>query len=79
MGARSHVSKWGGSLAVRIPKPISELWGVQEGSAIEIIARGDHVVMRKKTYHLADMLAEITSDNLHPELGTGPSQGNEEW
>ena len=31
MGAKSHVSKWGTSLAVRIPKPIAEQWGVQEG------------------------------------------------
>ena len=35
--------------------------------------------MRKETYNLADMLAEITDDNLHPEVDTGPPQGNEEW
>ena len=27
MGAKSHVTKWGSSLAVRIPKPIAEQWG----------------------------------------------------
>ena len=36
MGAKSHVARWGGSLAVRIPKSIAEQWGVHEGSAIEI-------------------------------------------
>lgn len=79
MGVKSHVSKWGSSLAVRIPKPVCELWGVQEGSLIELIPKGDHVVMRKKAYRLADMLAEMTPDSLHPELDTGPPQGNEEW
>ena len=33
MGAKSRVAKWGSSLAVRIPKPVAEQWGVQEGSA----------------------------------------------
>ena len=79
MGAKSHIAKWGTSLAVRIPKPIAEQWGVQEGSAIEMVSRGDRVVMRKTTYNLADMLAEITDDNLHPESDTGPPQGKEEW
>ncbi len=79
MGAKSHISKWGSSLAVRIPKPIAEQWGVREGSAIEIVPRGEQLVLRKRTYKLADMLAQVTADNLHPELDTGPAQGNEEW
>ena len=79
MGAKSHISKWGSSLAVRIPKPIAEQWGVREGSAIEIVSRGEQLVLRKRTYKLADMLAQVTADNLHPELDTGPAQGNEEW
>ena len=79
MGAKSHIAKWGTSLAVRIPKPIAEQWGVHDGSAIEMVSRGDQVVMRKKTYSLADMLAQITADNLHPESDTGPAQGSEEW
>jgi antitoxin MazE len=79
MGAKSHISKWGSSLAIRIPKPIAEQWGVREGSAIEIVSRGEQLVLRKRTYKLADMLAQVTADNLHPELDTGPAQGNEEW
>lgn len=79
MGAKSHISKWGSSLAVRIPKSIAEQWGVREGSAIEIVPRGEQLVLRKRTYKLADMLAQVTAENLHPELDTGPAQGNEEW
>ncbi len=79
MGAKSHIAKWGTSLAVRIPKPIAEQWGVQEGSSIEMISQGDQVVMRKKTYNLDDMLDQVTEDNLHPEADTGPAQGNEAW
>ena len=79
MGADSHISKWGASLAVRIPKPIAEQWGVREGSAIEILSRGDQVVLRKKSYDLVDMLAEVTPGNLHPEQDTGLTEGNEGW
>ena len=79
MSAKSHIAKWGTSLAVRIPKPIAEQWGVHEGSAIEIVSHGDQVVLRKRTYNLADMLDQVTEDNLHPELDTGPAQGNEAW
>lgn len=79
MGSQTHISKWGTSLAVRIPKPIAEQWGVREGSAIEIVSRGDQVVLRKKCYNLDDMLAGVTADNLHPEMDTYPALGKEEW
>ena len=79
MGAKSHIAKWGDSLAVRIPKPIAEQWGVREGSSIEITSRGDRVVMRKRGYRLADMLAEMNADNLHAEQDAGPAQGIEAW
>ena len=79
MGTKSHISKWGSSLALRIPKSIAEQWGVREGSAIEIVSRGEQLVLRKRTYKLTDMLAQVTAENLHPELDTGPVQGNEEW
>jgi len=79
MGAESHVSRWGTSLAVRIPKPIAEQWGVREGSTIEIVVEGDEVILRKRPYHLATMLAQVDSDGLHLEQDPGPSVGREEW
>ena len=79
MGAGSHIARWGASLAVRIPKPIAEQWGVQEGSAIEMISQGDQVVMRKKACDLDDMLDQVTEGNLHPGADTCPAQGNEGW
>ena len=72
MGVRSHVARWGNSLAVRIPKPVAEQWGVREGSSVEMDPRDDQLVMRKKTYDLSDMVARMTPDALH-------SEGEEEW
>lgn len=79
MGAKSHVSKWGSSLAVRIPKPIAEQWGVQEGSSIEIVSDDGQVILRKTPYNLTDMLAQVNPDNVHTEHDFGQAQGNEEW
>ena len=79
MGAKSRIARWGTSLAVRIPKPIAEQWGAQEGSSIEMTSQGDEVVMRKKAYDLDDMLDQVTEENLHPETDTGQAQGNEAW
>ena len=79
MGAKAHVSRWGATLAVRIPKPIAEQWGVQEGSAIEIVSHGDHVVLRKNPHDLDAMLAQVSPANLHPEQDMGQAEGGEEW
>ena len=79
MGVEAHVLKWGASLAVRIPRSIAEQWGVKEGTAIEIVPRGNRLVLQKKAYDLNDMLSAVGADNLHPEVDTGPAQGGEEW
>ena len=79
MGARSHVAKWGSSLAVRIPKPVAEQWGVREGSRIEMVPRGSQLVLRKKGFDLADMVARMEPHTLHSEVDTGPARGDEEW
>lgn len=79
MGARTHVGKWGSSLAIRIPKPVAEQWGVREGSRIEMVPRGDQLVMSRKTYGLVEMVARMSPETLHGEVDTGPPQGREEW
>ena len=47
---------------------IAEQWGVQEGSSIEILPGDDQIVLRKTTYVLTDMLAQVNPDNVHTEL-----------
>ena len=79
MVAKSQICKYGSSLTDRIPKPIAEQREVQESPAVEMVSRGNHVILRKKNYSLADMLATVTDENLHAEVDTGPAQGNEAW
>ena len=79
MGARSHIAKWGSSLAIRIPKPVAEQWGISEGSRIDMVPRGDQLVMSKRAFDLTEMLARMSPETLHGEIDTGPAQGREEW
>lgn len=79
MAAKTRIATWGSSLAIRIPKPIAEQWGVQEGSAIEIVPDGDTLMLRKQVYDLTSLLDQVTPDNLHQETDTGAAQGNEAW
>ena len=79
MGARTTVSRWGASLAIRIPKPVAEQWGVREGAVVEIVPRRDEVILRKRRYDLGDLVAGITAGNRHGEMDWGTAEGAEAW
>ena len=72
-------SRWGASLAIRIPKPVAEQWGVREGAVVEIVPRRDEVILRKRRYDLSDLVAGITAGNRHGEMDWGAAEGAEAW
>ncbi|HEC90071.1 MAG TPA: AbrB/MazE/SpoVT family DNA-binding domain-containing protein [Alphaproteobacteria bacterium] len=76
---RVRLSKWGHSLAVRIPRAFAEQLGVTDGSAIEIMATGERIVLKKSKYTLQGLLDGVTLENLHGETDTGVPVGREEW
>ena len=69
----------GRSLAIRIPKPVAEQWGVREGAVVEIVPRRDEVILRKRRYDLRNLVAGITADNRHGETDSGAAEGAEAW
>ncbi len=79
MGTIQHVGKWGNSLAVRIPKAIAEQCKIVEGTTVQLDAYWDRIVIRKRTYVLATMVDQITSDNIHHEQDFGVPVGKEPW
>ncbi len=48
-----QVSKWGNSLAIRLPAAVVDVLGLKEGDDIEIVAAGDakFIVQRAPTDH----------------------------
>ncbi len=79
MALKTRVSKWGSSLAVRIPKAIAEEWGVEEGTQIELTRDSNGVNLRKPKYDLDEMIASIDPDNLPPYLWDDEPRGKEAW
>ena len=62
---RARVSKWGNSLAIRLPKSAVESLRVHEGEAVEMTIKGETLVIRSACphYRLEDLVAGITPDN----------------
>ena len=75
---RARISKWGNSLAIRLPKAASESLKVKEGEAVELTIAGDTLTVRsaRPSYRLADLVAAITPSS-RPEAIEFPPVGEE--
>ena len=74
------MKKWGNSLAVRIPKDIAQSLSLDIDSMLELkIKDGMLVLEPKKDGHLETLVAQINNENLHHEVDSSVSVGNEEW
>jgi antitoxin MazE len=82
MRKESTISKWGNSLAVRIPLAIAKLAGLGEGDAVALtLDRDGGIVLRptRRKYELSELVGRITPKNLHQETDWGQPQGSESW
>lgn len=74
------VKKWGNSLAIRIPKDIATTLSLDNNSMMELAVDNGVLIIKPKPNNLLESLvSQITSENLHKEIDTGRSVGNEEW
>ena len=78
---KSKLSNWGNSLAIRIPRNILNALNLEKGDKVIIKQHKNEIIITpaKKTYNLTTMLKSINSDNMHNEIDTGDSVGNEVW
>ena len=82
MRNESTISKWGNSLAVRIPLAIAKQASLSEGDCVKMaLARDGAIVLRpaRRKYDLSDLVARITPKNRHPETDWGWPEGEESW
>jgi len=76
----AEVKKWGNSLAFRIPKDIARTLGIQDNTKVELqVLDGKLILKPQKELLLEEMVSQITSENLHEEIDSGESVGNEAW
>ena len=77
---RVTVKKWGNSASLRIPAAIMEAAHLTLDEVVDIREEGGNIVIepvRPKGYDLAELLAGITPENLHAEVGFGGPLGKE--
>ena len=75
-----RVQKWGNSLALRIPKLFASQIGLEPNSPVELSLRGTELVIvavKPSALKLDGLLAQVTEQNLHGEVDTGPAVGGE--
>ena len=79
---KTRIQKWGNSLALRIPKSFATEVGLQRETSVEVsLANGKLVItpVAKPKPTLKQLLAKVTKENLHDEVNTGSTIGNETW
>ena len=79
---KTRVQKHGDGLALLLPSTITDQTGLTADEEVEVTCENGAVVARplvKPRYTLAELVAQITPQNRHPETDTGPAVGREEW
>lgn len=75
------VSKWGHSLAVRIPKSVAAAVNVSDGDAVEVTVHAGTIIVRPQArrYAIEDLVQGITAKNRHDADDWGAPVGRETW
>lgn len=87
-----HLTEWGNSLGIRIPKKYREFLGLNKGSEVEVTLEGEKIVIApvasiERLSHMAHhidlerMVNQISSENLPAEEDweSDAPQGKEVW
>ena len=78
----TRVTKWGNGLALRITRHLANQLGLEVNSPVRMSLRGDALVIAPvppSPLKLDDLLDQVTAQNLHGEVDTGPAAGREAW
>ena len=75
------VSKWGNSLALRLPKHLADDLGLTTGTEMAVGIEAGQLVARpvRRRVPLAELVKGITADNRHAATDWGTPVGNEVW
>jgi antitoxin MazE len=76
-----QIAKWGNSLAVRIPAAHAKELGLAENTKAELSVQNGKLVLTPldevPNFDLDALVAQITDENRHAEIETGPAVGEE--
>lgn len=76
-----QLTKWGNSLALRIPAAYAKEIGATANSKAELSVEKGRLVVKPlnegPAYDLEELVSQITDQNRHEEIDTGPAVGRE--
>ena len=80
----TRIRKLGDEFVFVIPPELATQPGFGDDGEVEVGMENGTLVVRpvarlRTRYTLAEALAGITDENIHPETSTGPAGGNEVW
>jgi len=76
----AKVQRWGNSLGIRIPKAFAQEVHLEADAEVDLLVEDGRLVVRPRkpaTYRLESLLAAVTRENLHDEVGFGGPAGRE--
>jgi len=79
---KTQLSRWGNSLAVRIPKHVAIAAKLKAGDAVDLEVEGPGAVKLQKPEKrptLKELIEGITPENVHGETSWEEPRGNEVW
>lgn len=78
---KTRISRWGNSLAIRIPASFAQEIDLADGTTVELSVQDGHLRLApvRPAYEVEALVAGITDDNLHDETDWGTPTGNEAW
>lgn len=79
---KTRIQKWGNSLALRIPKSFAQEIHLEQGTMVDVSLQEGVLRVPPLTpspITLESLLRQVTPQNLHGEVDTGPAVGAEVW
>ncbi|ETX03559.1 AbrB/MazE/SpoVT family DNA-binding domain-containing protein [Candidatus Entotheonella palauensis] len=79
---KTRIQKWGNSLALRIPKSFATEIHLEQGALVDMSLHDGRLIvepLHPSSVILEDLLKDVTAENLHSEVDTGPVVGREVW
>jgi len=79
---QTKITKWGNSLALRIPKSFALNAKLRQNELVDISIDKEKIIITpigEKEYSLDELLEGVSADNLHGEFDTGIPVGKEVW
>ena len=78
----TKIQQWGNSLAVRLPKEITQKFKLHKGSSVNLFQDTKSILIKpvyKNKITLKELVSKITPENIHKEVDWGKSEGKEIW